>query len=77
MPARRGDDASLQDPLLDDPEEQPESTPHVPAITVPQLLKAPELRRPLLIVSFAMLSQQLSGVSIPYFIYYIIVLIPP
>lgn len=33
----------------------------VTAITVPQLLTARELRRPLLIVSFAMLSQQLSG----------------
>jgi len=61
--ARSGEDPSLQDPLLDDPEEQLEAIPHVAAITVPQLLKTQELRRPLLIVSFAMLSQQLSGIN--------------
>jgi hypothetical protein len=74
--ARSGDDPSLQDPLLSDPEEQLEATPRVAAISLPQLLKAQELRRPLLIVSFAMLSQQLSGMLTP-FVYYIIVLILP
>lgn len=55
------------DPLLDpesrierDPEPEP---PRETAITIPQLLKAKELRRPLLIIIFAMLSQQLSGKS--------------
>jgi len=60
---RDSDDTTLQDPLLEDPEEQRETTLRVAAMTVPQLLKATELRRPLLIVSFAMLSQQLSGIN--------------
>lgn len=57
-----------QDPLLsaDDPESG-EITPakaddaHEAALSVPQLLIAPELRRPLTIVCFSMLVQQLSG----------------
>lgn len=59
-----------QDPLLsaDDPESG-EITPakaddaHEAALSVPQLLIAPELRRPLTIVCFSMLVQQLSGVN--------------
>lgn len=51
------------EPLLE-PESRVEGDPEPPrsiAITVPQLLKAKELRRPLLIIIFAMMSQQLSG----------------
>ncbi|EED78836.1 predicted protein [Postia placenta Mad-698-R] len=59
-----------QDPLLsaDDPESG-EITPakaddaHEATLSVPQLLIAPELRRPLTIVCFSMLVQQLSGVN--------------
>ncbi|KIM87653.1 hypothetical protein PILCRDRAFT_815229 [Piloderma croceum F 1598] len=61
--ARDANDPSLQDPLLDDPEGQLEPAPRVAAITVTQLLQARELRQPLLIVSFAMLSQQVSGIN--------------
>lgn len=53
--------SSAQEPLLEDPERQDEEHPHTATITVPQLLRARELRRPLMIVSFAMLSQQTSG----------------
>lgn len=59
--SRNGEDNSLEDPLLQDAEDQPEAAPPVVAITLPQLLKARELRRPLVIVSTGMLSQQLSG----------------
>jgi sugar porter (SP) family MFS transporter len=60
---RRDDDNSLEDPLLQDAESQRDEAPHATAMTVPQLLKAPELRRPLLIVSLGMLSQQVSGIN--------------
>ena len=50
----------VEDPLLHELEARREDV-HVAAITVPQLLVAPELRKPLMIVCFAMLSQQLSG----------------
>lgn len=38
------------------------------AISIPQLLTSPELRRPLLIIVFAMVSQQISGTSLLHFI---------
>ncbi|KAH9925279.1 general substrate transporter [Fomitopsis serialis] len=43
--------------------EVPERNDQEEAITVPELLKAPSLRRPLTIVCFSMLVQQLSGVN--------------
>ena len=46
-----------QDPLHKDPEE------HQAAVTVPQLLTSKEFTKPLIIVCFAMLAQQLSGVN--------------
>lgn len=59
-----------QDPLLgaEDPEADPEDVTkaddeHEGAISVPQLLVASELRRPLTIVCFSMLVQQLSGIN--------------
>lgn len=67
MTRENEDDSSVQDPLLDDPEEQREPASRVAAITVPQLFKARELRKPLLIVIFSMLSQQTSGRHIQYF----------
>jgi hypothetical protein len=58
-----GDNSYLEDPLLQDSESHQEEVPHAKAITVPQLLKARELRRPLFIVSSGMLSQQVSGIN--------------
>ncbi|OCH95281.1 general substrate transporter [Obba rivulosa] len=63
------DDA--QDPLLSAGEDE-EAVPvehtakadeHEAAISIPQLLSAPELRKPLTIVCFSMLCQQLSGIN--------------
>ena len=55
----------VEDPLLDEApqgfqhesDDRPESTP----VSIPNLLTSLELRRPLVVVSFAMISQQLSG----------------
>ncbi|KAF8894429.1 general substrate transporter [Infundibulicybe gibba] len=58
-------DANSQDveaPLLDEVEARREEV-HIAAVTVPQLLAAPDLRKPLVIVSLAMASQQLSGIN--------------
>ncbi|KAJ3553577.1 hypothetical protein NM688_g3534 [Phlebia brevispora] len=57
-----------RDPLLGNDEEDPEDQGKAPeehqaAISLPQLLTAPELRKPLIIVCFSMLCQQLSGVN--------------
>ncbi|KAJ6500428.1 general substrate transporter [Mycena sanguinolenta] len=52
---------SVEDPLLDELEAHREE--NVAAFTVPQVLAARELRKPLAIVCFAMLSQQLSGIN--------------
>ncbi|KII88903.1 hypothetical protein PLICRDRAFT_40541 [Plicaturopsis crispa FD-325 SS-3] len=49
----------VEDPLLEERRDEPRAA----AVTVPQALKAPELRRPLLIVSLAMMAQQISGVN--------------
>ncbi|KAF8184964.1 general substrate transporter [Mycena galopus ATCC 62051] len=54
-------DASIEDPLLDELEAHRDES--VTALTVPQVLAARELRKPLAIVCFAMLSQQLSGIN--------------
>lgn len=48
----------LEDPLLDD--HRRDDVPVV-AVSVPELLTAPDLRRPLIIGCLAMASQQLSG----------------
>ncbi|KAF8200019.1 hypothetical protein K438DRAFT_2015984 [Mycena galopus ATCC 62051] len=54
-------DASIEDPLLDELEAHRDES--VTALTVPQVLAARELRKPLAIVCFAMLSPQLSGIN--------------
>jgi len=52
------------DPLLDEFEaRQDDSQANVTVITVPQLFKVRELRKPLLIICLAMASQQLSGIN--------------
>ncbi|GBE82524.1 Probable metabolite transport protein [Sparassis crispa] len=53
----QNDDEDIEHQLPKDPEE------HEAAISVPRLLIAPELRRPLAIVCFSMLCQQLSGIN--------------
>ncbi|KAH7927725.1 general substrate transporter [Leucogyrophana mollusca] len=50
-----------EEPLLSERDEVPAE--HQASVTVPQLLSARELRRPLLTIIFAMLSQQLSGIN--------------
>ncbi|KAJ7236728.1 general substrate transporter [Mycena haematopus] len=54
-------ESSVEDPLLDELEAHRDE--NVTALTVPQVLAARELRKPLAIVCFAMLSQQLSGIN--------------
>ncbi|KAF8226251.1 general substrate transporter [Tricholoma matsutake] len=58
LPSQRNED----DPLLDELEARREATP-VNVVTVPQLLAARELWKPLAIISLAMASQQLSGIN--------------
>ncbi|KAJ7074334.1 general substrate transporter [Mycena amicta] len=53
--------ASLEDPLLDDLEAR--RNEQTTALTVPQALSAPDIRRALATVCFAMLSQQVSGIN--------------
>ncbi|KAG6854975.1 hypothetical protein C0991_009798 [Blastosporella zonata] len=55
-------EGSDSDPLLDELEARREDAQSL-AITVPQLLSARELRKPLAIVCLAMVSQQLSGTA--------------
>ncbi|KAH7906478.1 general substrate transporter [Hygrophoropsis aurantiaca] len=50
-----------QEPLLSGSEGA--QIDHRASVTVPRLLSTPELRRPLLIITFAMLSQQISGIN--------------
>ncbi len=57
---------NLEDPLLDPDDERSSLNPerreeHQPAVSVPQALVRAEFRRPLAIVCFSMLCQQLSG----------------
>ncbi|KAJ7756825.1 general substrate transporter [Mycena maculata] len=54
-------EATVEDPLLDELEAHRDE--NITAFTVPQVLAARELRKPLAIVCFAMLSQQLSGIN--------------
>ncbi|EGN96140.1 hypothetical protein SERLA73DRAFT_170556 [Serpula lacrymans var. lacrymans S7.3] len=51
-----------EQPLLSNTDDHEEGH-HETAVTVPRLLVTPELRRPLLIIVFAMLTQQLSGIN--------------
>lgn len=51
----------METPLLDDPEEISGLDDKTSTVTIPQLLIRRQLRKPLIIVSCAMLSQQLSG----------------
>ncbi|KAI0340688.1 general substrate transporter [Trametopsis cervina] len=68
-PRRLPESGDSQDPLLADLEADEEdddtkdAEEHQAAVSLPQLLTAPELRKPLVIVCFAMLCQQLSGVN--------------
>ena len=59
---------SSRDPLLgneEDTEDQRAKDPeeHQAAISLPRLLTAPELRKPLIIVAWIMFAQQVSGQS--------------
>lgn len=54
--------AEDSDPLLDEQEERREEAQSF-TVTVPQLLLAPEFRKPLLIICLAMAAQQLSGIN--------------
>ncbi|CAK5279489.1 unnamed protein product [Mycena citricolor] len=60
-PSWLGSKASVEDPLLDNAEAARGGAGK--ALTVPEVLAAGDLRRPLAIVCFAMLSQQLSGIN--------------
>ena len=44
---------------------EPHAPPPQPAVNVPQVVRRAEFRRPLAIVCFSMLCQQLSGVCLP------------
>ena len=61
------DEENISDPLLGDAagdaEERRSRDTRDDAVTVPQALVAANLRKPLLIVCFSMLCQQLSGVN--------------
>ena len=61
LPSGRGmyDDDDVEEALLRQTEPLPSQTQ--PSATIGQCFRTPELRRPLLIVSLAMLAQQLSG----------------
>ncbi|KAJ7197227.1 general substrate transporter, partial [Mycena pura] len=61
--------ASVEDPLLDNLEAHRDE--NVAALTVPQVIAAPDIRKPLAIVCFAMLSQQLSGTVVAHSFYLI------
>lgn len=41
-------------------------TEQAAAVTIPELLTSPELRRPLLTIVFATMSQQVSGMHLPH-----------
>jgi len=63
-------DMSTEDPLLDDTGDASRhesddhwATPSSTSVSIPELLTSPELRRPLVVVSFLMMSQQLSGIN--------------
>ena len=58
----RGD---AEDPLLGDEDEadRRRSESPRPSINALKVFAAPDLRKPLLIVSFAMMSQQISGIN--------------
>ncbi|KAF4604021.1 hypothetical protein EYR40_001205 [Pleurotus pulmonarius] len=64
-----GGPSSVKDPLLsvneveDDEVEARRHEPREATVTMPQLFAKPELRQPLMIVCFAMMSQQVSGIN--------------
>ncbi|KAF8275195.1 general substrate transporter [Lactarius quietus] len=67
---RRSGDMSVEGPLLDDtgdasPQESDDrwGTPRATSVSIAELLTSRELRRPLVVVSFLMMSQQLSGMN--------------
>lgn len=51
----------METPLLDDSEDIPGHDDKTSTVTIPELLASRHLRKPLIIISFAMLSQQFSG----------------
>ena len=51
----------VEEPLLNQLEETPEVSPPQESLTVPQVYATIGLRKPLMIVALAMVSQQLSG----------------
>jgi len=59
------EEQNSEEPLLSDSDSTPERllTGRQSAVTIPQLLASPELRRPLLTIVFAMTSQQISGIN--------------
>ncbi|KAA1474808.1 general substrate transporter [Dentipellis sp. KUC8613] len=52
---------------FEEPAEERESDIERPPVSILQVFKAPELRRPLSVVCFAMLTQQLSGSTVLYY----------
>ncbi len=64
------------EPLLDGSEEIQKQNDKTSTVTIPQLLVSRHLQKPLIIVSFAMLSQQLSGESMLTVFAYSITIIP-
>ena len=59
--------SETQAPLLSTPDDQESACPHphTMPVSVLQLLSAPDVRRPLIIISLAMFSQQFSGLHRP------------
>ena len=72
---RRKLSASIEGPLLADTSDDSHhesddhwGTPSSTSVSIPELLTSRELRRPLVVVSFLMMSQQLSGLNV--FLFY-------
>lgn len=63
-----------EEPLLASTNEVNVDRQQTLAVTIPELLASPELRKPLLIIVFAMLSQQMSGTNLPRLLLSILVL---
>lgn len=57
------DNDEVREALLEEEEEQRAPAARVKALSVPEVFKARELRTPLIIIIFAMLSQQTSGIN--------------
>ncbi len=73
--------ASVEGPLLDDAgdasQHEPDDhwgTPRSKSVSVTELLTSRELRRPLVVVSSAMISQQLSGMDVFLFLFSLVLI---